>query len=621
MLSAASVISSWLVIWKPPSPVIAQVSTSGLPSAAPIAAGTRVAHRPEAARADVAVRPAELRVPGEPHLVLPDVRDVGRHVVRQLADPLDDEVGGQQPVAPGAGAVPRRALGVAAPLGELREVVRAGRGVDLGDQAGQALEDLLRVADDRHLDRDVLADLGRVDVGVDDPGVRRVGADAAGDPVVEPHPDGDQEVGRLDRAVHVLPAVHPHVAVGQRILLVDRADAEQRPRDRDLGLLGERLELVPGLGDEDAVAGEDQRALGLGDLAGGELQLLGVALGGGPEAGHAGDHVVEGGVLGARLLLQGVLRDVDVDRARAAVGREVERLGDDVRDVVGVPDQVVVLRHRQRDAGDVDLLERVLADQGVGHVAGDRDHRDRVELGGGDRGDEVRGARAAGAHAHADPAAGAGVAVGRVAAALLVADEDVPDLGVVAEDVVDREDDAARVAPQDVGALADERLHQRVGADPRPLPRPDLVEHRLARLLDRGRARRAVGRHVAATLWRVGGRAVAAGLAGSSPSSSSSCCVPPSGRPRDLPNMQRPSPPGEGPFGLRWSAPQWRSSLRVPPFSRREPVMRSPRRLSRPARSERRRSRRDTSWDSRSRRGTVTRRPSLVTTTATRFRL
>ena len=38
--SAASVISSWMVIWKPPSPTTAQVSLSGRPSAAPIAAGT-----------------------------------------------------------------------------------------------------------------------------------------------------------------------------------------------------------------------------------------------------------------------------------------------------------------------------------------------------------------------------------------------------------------------------------------------------------------------------------------------------------------------------------------------------------------------------------------------------
>ena len=98
----------------------------------------REAHRAQAARADVAVRPAELRVAGEPHLVLADVGDVGRVVVGELADPLDDVVRGQEAVAPGARAVPRAALGVAPPVGELGEVVRAGGGVDLVDEAGQA---------------------------------------------------------------------------------------------------------------------------------------------------------------------------------------------------------------------------------------------------------------------------------------------------------------------------------------------------------------------------------------------------------------------------------------------------------------------------------------------------
>jgi hypothetical protein len=79
-----------------------------------------------------------------------------------------------------------------------------------------------------------------------------------------------------------------------------------------------------------------------------------------------------------------------------------------------------------------------------------RDHRHRVQLRGGDRGDEVRGPGTARAHAHADLAARAGVAVGGVPAALLVADEDVAELRVVAEDVVDRQDDAAGVAEEDV---------------------------------------------------------------------------------------------------------------------------------------------------------------------------
>ena len=94
------------------------------------------------------------------------------------------------------------------------------------------------------------------------------------------------------------------------------------------------------------------------------------------------------------------------------------------------------------------------------------------------------------------------VAVGGVTAALLVPDEDVADLRVVAEDVVDRQDHAARVAEQRVGALEDERLHERVRADPGPLPVADLVEHLPACLLDRRSAHGAVTRHVASTLRR-----------------------------------------------------------------------------------------------------------------------
>ena len=423
-------------------------------------------------------------------------------MVRQLADALDHEVGREHAALPAARAVPGRALGLDAPLRQLVEVVPAGRRVHVRDQPGQAGQDVLRVAHDRDLDGHVLADLGRVDVRVDDPRIGGVGADGAGDPVVEAHPDGDQEVGRLDRAVDVLPAVHPHVAVGQRVLLVHGADAQQRPRDGDLRLLRERLQLVPGLGDQHAVPGEDQRPLRLGDLLRSQLELLRMALHVGSEARQTGDHVLERGVLGTRLLLQGILGDVHVHGPGTPVLRDVEGLGDDPRDVVGVSHEVVVLGHRQRDAGDVDLLERVLADQGRGHVAGDRHERHGVQLRGGDAGDQVGRAGAAGAHADAHLAAGPGVAVGRVGAALLVPDEDVPDLRVVAEDVVDREDDAARVREERVRALADERLHERVRADAGPLPAADVVEHLPAGLLDGVRRHGAVPRHVAPTRRR-----------------------------------------------------------------------------------------------------------------------
>ena len=224
----------------------------------------------------------------------------------------------------------------------------------------------------------------------------------------------------------------------------------------------------------------------------------------GRKPGRPGDDLVVGRVLGARLLLEGVLGDVDVDRSRAARPGDVECLGEDPRQVVGVADEVVVLRHRQRDAVDVDLLERVLADEDARHVAGDRDHRDGVEERGADARDEVRGAGSGRAHADADAARHPGVAVGGVGAALLVADEDVADLRVVAEDVVQRQDHAARVAEEDVDPLAHERLADDVGPDPRPAPRPGVVEHRLARPLDGRGVARPVARHVRPT--RVGTR-------------------------------------------------------------------------------------------------------------------
>ena len=175
-----------------------------------------------------------------------------------------------------------------------------------------------------------------------------------------------------------------------------------------------------------------------------------------------------------------------------------ERLGDRAGQIDRVPDELVVLRHRQGDAGDVDLLEGVLAQEGGGHVAGDRDERHGVQLRRGDRRDEVRRGGTGRAQADADPAAGAGIAVGGVAAALLMTDEHVADLGVVAEDVVERQDHAARIAEQDVDVLPDERLHQGVRADPVLLARRDVAQHLAPGLLDGGRRDRPVARHVTA---------------------------------------------------------------------------------------------------------------------------
>ena len=142
---------------------------------------------------------------------------------------------------------------------------------------------------------------------------------------------------------------------------------------------------------------------------------------------------------------------------------DLEGFADGGGDVFGAGDEEVVLGDGQGDAGDVDLLEGVGAEDLGGDLAGDADDGDGVEHGGGDAGDEVGGAGAGGGHADADLAGGAGVAVGHVGGALLVADEDVVD-GELAQGVVDGQDGSAGIAEDGGDAFADEGGPEDFGA-------------------------------------------------------------------------------------------------------------------------------------------------------------
>ena len=84
----------------------------------------------------------------------------------------------------------------------------------------------------------------------------------------------------------------------------------------------------------------------------------------------------------------------------------------------------MVLGDAAADLDDRRLLEGVGADHRRADLAGNGQHRDAVELGVGDGGDQVGSAGAAGGHADADLAGRAGVALGGEAAPLLVAGED-----------------------------------------------------------------------------------------------------------------------------------------------------------------------------------------------------
>ena len=78
MLLMTQVASSWLVIWKQPSPSIAHTVRSGSPTWAPMAAGTAYPIVPRPAGVQPGVGALVLDELGGPHLVLADAGDVDR---------------------------------------------------------------------------------------------------------------------------------------------------------------------------------------------------------------------------------------------------------------------------------------------------------------------------------------------------------------------------------------------------------------------------------------------------------------------------------------------------------------------------------------------------------------
>ena len=131
-----------------------------------------------------------------------------------------------------------------------------------------------------------------------------------------------------------------------------------------------------------------------------------------------------------RLGLLRVLGDVDEHRTGATRAGDLERRRDRGGDVLGALHQERVLRDRHRDADDVGLLEGIRPHQVREDLAGDADDRHRVHVGVGDRGDEVGRAGAGGRDGDADLVGCRGVALGGVTGALLVAHQDVAQLGL-----------------------------------------------------------------------------------------------------------------------------------------------------------------------------------------------
>ncbi len=239
--------------------------------------------------------------------------------------------------------------------------------------------------------------------------------------------------------------------------------AHQRGGDREAGDLDQLAQELGrlGAGIDHAAAAVDHGALGVGEQRHGLADLRRVAL----HARRVGAVHVR---LARRMIGAGrelhVLGHVDEHRAGTAGGRDIEGLVQHLGEIVDVAHQPVVLGAGPRDADRVALLERVVADQMRRHLAGDADQRDRVHQRVGQRRHHVGGAGTGGHQRNARLAGRARIALGGVARALLVADQDVLDLALLEDLVIDRKHGATGIAENVGHAMIDERANDHRGA-------------------------------------------------------------------------------------------------------------------------------------------------------------
>ena len=184
----------------------------------------------------------------------------------------------------------------------------------------------------------------------------------------------------------------------------------------------------------------------------------------GREVGLVAGHFGRVGVDELGLFGEDILGDVDEHRSGPAGGGNVEGLADDRGDLFGGHHQVVVLGDGQGNAGDVGFLKGIAADGGAAHLAGDGDHRDGVHLCGGDAGHEIGGAGAGRGPTHAGASGGAGVAVGGVRGALLVAHQYVAQTRELGQCLVQGKNGSAGEAEDHVHALSQQAFANHLSA-------------------------------------------------------------------------------------------------------------------------------------------------------------
>jgi len=127
-----------------------------------------------------------------------------------------------------------------------------GGAVRLFELLHKCLEDHLHVAHQGNVHVDDLADLGRVDVDVDDRGLRRKGVDVHGDAVVKARSESDQQIAFGDGEVGVTRPVQAEHAEKERVLAGEAGQSHKGVRHRGGNGLGQLEQFLRRIGGNDS---------------------------------------------------------------------------------------------------------------------------------------------------------------------------------------------------------------------------------------------------------------------------------------------------------------------------------------------------------------------------------
>src|SRR5438552_3284532 len=215
------------------------------------------AHGAESARSNQRTGLIVMVILRFPHLMLANVGDDNGIAARLFPDIVDDVRGVEVPVVRQALNIAYRRIALQfSDMTNPRAVV-AGLNV-----RRKSFEYLTRVAHEGGIDFYVLVDFRAVDLNVDLAGALGVRAQVSGDAVVKTHADSNEEVSFLNGVIHPRFSVHTHHAEVQRIVGREAADAEERHGNGIIAGADELLKGAHRAGNHDAVACENDGALG-----------------------------------------------------------------------------------------------------------------------------------------------------------------------------------------------------------------------------------------------------------------------------------------------------------------------------------------------------------------------